>query len=168
MVVLALSVGLGIKAGWFQAPFWIGNDIASSQISQGWQGESVRPFGCWFYLRPRLRFVAHNALLNGQLFDFLGKPSAHTFSWGQTKHLVFEFETGIGMKLREWTITFEPMAGRSPEFDTELKRWHFWGTVHFALTLDKTDRRKQAMRDYRDRLDAILQAAGFEEEEEEE
>jgi lipid A 3-O-deacylase len=165
-----IALGAGVKIGWFKTPFWIGNDISSRDISQGASDNNIhfkdRNYGCWMYFRPRIRLVAHNALLTGQAFGFLGKESPYTMSPGEINRAIFEFETGVGVKLKAWTLTVEPCAGRSPEYHTSYKRWHLWGTIHLALVLHKRDTQREALLNYRNQLQSLLQQSGGGEEEE--
>ncbi len=131
------AVGLNLRIGMFSTPYWVGFN-SLRDMSSG--PEIDNKFEFYVYFRPRVRIVGYNALLQGQMLDFLNFGTAnHTFSANQIKRLIFEFETGVAFRIYNWTITFEPFAGRTPEFDfpNAQKRWHYWGTFNIAVNLKK-------------------------------
>lgn len=135
-----LAFGMNFRFGYVTSPFWIGysslRDVSSSAVG------SNKNFGLHFYFKPRLRFIGYNTLLQGHLVDFFDFGTTnHYLKSGDIERAIFEFETGVVLKVFDWTITFEPISGRSGEFDfgvidgKKTKRWHFWGTINFALNI---------------------------------
>ena len=83
----------------------------------------------------RGRGVLYNALLQGGV-----KDSSHKLSSSDISRGILEFELGIHglVPLDEsyslYATWAAALAGRSPEFHTDLSRWHWWGSLQLGVT----------------------------------
>ena len=82
----------------------------------------------------RGRGVLYNALLQGGF-----KESSHTLSSSEITRGILELELGVhGLfpvcEHQSLYATWVAIAGRSPEFNTSLSRWHWWGSLQIGIT----------------------------------
>ena len=82
----------------------------------------------------RGRGVLYNALLQGGL-----KESSYTLSSSEISRAILEFELGVHGSVavgdhHSVYATWVALAGRSPEFNTNLSRWHWWGSLQLGIT----------------------------------
>jgi hypothetical protein len=89
----------------------------------------------YFFTTARPYITLYNALLNGQFVK-----SIHTFSFGETKHLILEFDGGLGVsalgkKKKGSTDIKLKFSGHSPEFkaSTRPARWHYYGGLDIVV-----------------------------------
>lgn len=132
----AASVGGALRFGLINSPFWSYNTAPLSsythapttQASESLRGEPIR----W---RPELyvwggaraRFVAYNALLQGQF-----RHSTVTFDGTRLERFVYEYEAGLTVSLAGFSIIWSAFIGRSPEFDSATARPHLWSAFTVA------------------------------------
>ena len=128
------SFGLTGRFGQFYSRYY---EFASAPIASVAQALNAAPDKSEFFAfgAARVRGVAYNALLQGGFF----RDSPYTLSSSEIERIVFEFEGGIHGSINmpgrySLYATWVAVAGRSPEFDTALSRWHWWGSLQVGLT----------------------------------
>lgn len=80
-----------------------------------------------FFFEPEIRYVIHNATLNGGFFN---KNSPHQFKTNEIKHLIFKGKAGITFFFEQHGISF-CYIGTSPEFKTG--KYHGWGSINYIF-----------------------------------
>ena len=80
-----------------------------------------------FFIEPEIRYVIHNATLNGGFFN---RNSPHQFKKNEIKHLVFNGKAGITFFFEQHGISFCYIA-TSPEFKTG--KYHGWGSINYIF-----------------------------------
>lgn len=81
--------------------------------------------------------ILYNQMLNGKFRDT--ERSKHTLSFNETEHLIFEWNTGIGLGIPIGTkmlnLLWTAHAGRTKQFNLPLATSHKWGA--FAISLNR-------------------------------
>ncbi|MDR0970132.1 MAG: lipid A deacylase LpxR family protein [Lentimicrobiaceae bacterium] len=80
-----------------------------------------------FFIEPEIRYVIHNATLNGGFFN---RNSPHKFKINEIKHLIFNGKIGITFFFEQHGISF-CYTGTSPEFET--RKYHGWGSINYIF-----------------------------------
>ena len=128
------SLGTTVRLGSFYSRFF---EFASAPIMGFTQAqESSVPDGSdlFVFSTVRGRWVLYNALLQGGF-----RESAYTLSSSEISRAILELELGIHCSINvgdnhSLYATWVALAGRSPEFDTVLSRWHWWGSIQVGIT----------------------------------
>ncbi len=125
---------LRARLGVIRSAFW---QVAANPMNVANQGiPRSRPTGGFplevlVFAGARPRFIAYNALLNGQF-----RESAHTFGWSRTNHFLLEFESGAEVAIpfarNAIAITFLPWVGRTAEYSGPMSRTHYWGSIFLS------------------------------------
>lgn len=119
-----LSIGLSGRLGGIASSPWT---LPFDPINRGNFLPALTGNEWYGWVSYRLRLVAYDALLQGQL-----KESDVTFDWDEIRHVIHE--GGIGM-----TYTYQPIQltiavnGKTPELKTgNSDRNHYWGGMYFV------------------------------------
>ncbi|MGB5025866.1 MAG: lipid A-modifier LpxR family protein [Saprospiraceae bacterium] len=97
----------------------------------------VHRFEIFIYSEPEIKYWMYNALLQG----WVKTNDAHTFdshkwfSYQNVSPFVFTYSLGLGIIFNRTILKFSFM-GRSPEFKTDIFRWHHWGQASIGYTLN--------------------------------
>jgi hypothetical protein len=97
--------------------------------------ERPKTFELYLFGSVRPTFVLYNALLNGQF-----RKSVHVLNFQEMKHLVLEFNGGVGTTVPftgKTTLELRfKLSGRSPEFELPGRppRWHYWGGIDLLIS----------------------------------
>ena len=128
------SLGMTIRQGGFYSRYF---EFASAPIAGVAQAlNAAQGKNEWFaFASIRGRAVGYNALLQGGF----SRDSSYTLSSSQIKRLLLEFELGahgLVTLCEHYSLyaTWVALASRSPEFDTEFSRRHWWGSVQLGIT----------------------------------
>lgn len=100
-----------------------------SQASTGQGGVEV-----YAYASPRVRFVAYNALMQGQFRDNL-----YELGWSDMKHVIGELDFGLAFgnqfknkhKQGGWRFAIN-YSLRTPNYTGPYSRYHHWGGFYFT------------------------------------
>ena len=127
------SLGTTVRLGSFYSRYFefvSAPIVGVSETSMAAQGNSE------FFLfgAARGRAVLYNALLQGGI-----KESSYTLSSSEISRAILELELGVHGSFAVGNhhsvyATWVALAGRSPEFDTSLSRWHWWGSLQVGIT----------------------------------
>lgn len=127
------SLGTTVRLGNFYSRYF---EFASAPIVGVSQAAMAAKGNSEFFVfgTVRGRGVLYNALLQGGF-----KESSYTLSASDISRGVLEFELGLHGSVvvgehHSLYATWVGLAGRSPEFDTSLSRWHWWGSLHLGIT----------------------------------
>lgn len=128
------SLGMTLRKGRFFSRYF---EFASAPIAGVAQALSAaQQKNEWFvFASARGRAVGYNALLQGGI----SKDSSYTLSSSQIRRLLWEFELGAHGLIalcEHYSLytTWVALASRTPEFDTELSRRHWWGSIQLGIT----------------------------------
>ncbi len=116
---------------------------ASAQIKTGNLGSEYRSYATFkrtldlnpkvyyfFFIRPSIHFVVHDATLNGGLFV---RNNPHVFSYNQIEHITASINTGIGVMYKVWELRTD-LTYISSVF--KGGRDHRWGGIGVAYFFD--------------------------------
>jgi hypothetical protein len=126
-----MGYNLSFRLGWFDANNWVYDTSPLSSANKKNMTEVYKkPFE--FYLVGSIRptFIMYNAMLNGQF-----KNSIHTVNFNDTRHLIFEFDGGVGLSFGMGSSNGIDIkikgSGRSPEFKLPGRdaRFHYWAGI---------------------------------------
>jgi hypothetical protein len=88
------------------------------------------------FLTPRVRLVAHNATLTGNL---LTKTSEYSLSQKDIIPVLFEYDMGLNVRWHFVNLGVN-LNGRSKEFKFEDKSFHHWGGIYLALVYQRMNK----------------------------
>jgi hypothetical protein len=126
-----LSFGLNTRLGKFDSPYWALCNILDN-ANQAPDCSTRKKIKWNIILSARLRYVAYNALLQGQF-----KKSAYTLSRDNVSPFVVEAFCGIEATFyNRVTINFRPINIRTSEF-AYANRNHAWGSFGISYNLTK-------------------------------
>ncbi|MFN8335698.1 MAG: DUF2219 family protein [Cyclobacteriaceae bacterium] len=100
-----------------------------SQASDGREGFEIYAYGV-----PRVRFVAYNALLQGQF-----RHNDYELGWNDMRHVIGELDCGIAMgnsfcrnnRKGIWSFGLN-FSLRTPNYTGPYSRYHHWGGFYFT------------------------------------
>ena len=127
------SLGTTVRLGSFHSRYF---EFASAPIVGVSQALRAAQGSSEFFVfgAVRGRGVLYNALLQGAV-----RESSYTLSASEISRGILELELGVhGLvpvgEHHSLYATWVALAGRSPEFDTNLSRWHWWGSLQIGIT----------------------------------
>jgi hypothetical protein len=124
-------IGLNTKMGKFDTDYWAVSNMLNN-VAQNPSERSNRKLKWNFVLSARLRYVAYNALLQGQF-----KQSEFTLAKADVSPFIVEAFAGIDVILfNRMTISFKPIMIRTAEFKN-AGRNHSWGSFGLSYNLSK-------------------------------
>lgn len=131
-----INAATGVKLSFFninQSPFDIGEPTSGAGGVNLHDNidKSIRKkkwFGFYAFVTPRVRVIAHNASLTGQL---LSKPSDYTIPYSSLKNIVAEYDAGLNLKVGPVQAGYI-LSGRSKEFTYQSKTFHHWGGIYIS------------------------------------
>lgn len=109
--------------------------LVTNPLSDGNQAAGDREgFEFFLYATPRVRFVAYNALMQGQFRD-----NPYELGWNDVKHVVGELDFGLGFgngfsnKKRKgvWSFGWN-FSLRTANYTGPYSRYHHWGGFYFT------------------------------------
>jgi hypothetical protein len=117
--------------GKFDTDYWAVSNMLNN-VAQNPSERSNRKLKWNFVLSARLRYVAYNALLQGQF-----KQSEFTLAKADVSPFIVEAFAGIDVILfNRMTISFKPIMIRTAEFKN-AGRNHSWGSFGLSYNLSK-------------------------------
>jgi hypothetical protein len=104
------------------------NTLSDSLNNPG-SGMRKKNFNLNFYITPRVKVVAHNTTLTGNL---LAKTSEYSLNQKDVTPVLFEYDMGFNLR---WSfVNFGAnLSGRSKEFTFQEKTFQHWGGVYVAI-----------------------------------
>ena len=129
-----IALGPTLRVGRFFSQYYEFGSSPLGAVAQGVGGQSSRPrYGLFFMGSYHARLVGYNALLQG----WLKRDNAHEFDAAQIERVVHELRGGVHGTLRLFGQTYLAatylLTTRSPEFDTSLSRWHWYGSANLGV-----------------------------------
>ena len=121
-----------VRVGWFDSNFWESTTAAMAGYVQRQHRAGGRDWELIFFLTPRVRAVAYNALLQGQF-----RESVHTFPSDRVRRVLAEGDLGFtwNKKMgRRWFAFSYVLSARSSEFESTESRAHYWAALQLSLT----------------------------------
>lgn len=112
-----VGIGAMMRLGWFaayfNAPTFANNSTTQRQI--------------FTILKPQIRFVGYNSLLQGGVFN---RSSLYTLSAKSINYIYFQFEIGYGLSLGRYHVAFTQIF-RTPEFKGAFNMQ--WGNINMLM-----------------------------------
>lgn len=121
------NAGMTFRFGCFVSDF---SDGPAPRLRVGREfvnGAAPVPFEFYGFASARTTLVGYNALLQGGR-----KATTYRLASSAISRQVTEFEVGFRISFRRVYGAFAH-AGRSPEFDTDLSRWHYWSSIRVGI-----------------------------------
>jgi hypothetical protein len=126
------SIAGTVRVGWFDSNFWESTTAAMGGYVQRHKRDGGRNWELIFFLTPRARVVAYNALLQGQF-----RESVHTFPADGVRRLLAEADLGLTWNKKlgpRWFGLSYVLSARSSEFESSESRTHYWAALQLSLT----------------------------------
>ncbi len=131
-----LGYDISLRIGWFDANNWNYDTSPLSGVNKNIRKTTYhKPFEFYMVSSVRPVFMLYNAMLNGQF-----KKSVHTVNFNYTRHLMFEFDSGIGLAFALNSNSGIDIklkgSGRSPEFKLSGRdaRFHYWAGLDIVFS----------------------------------
>lgn len=127
-----LAISLPVRTGKLVTEWFT---LVTNPLSDGNQWAGGREgFEIFVYATPRVRFVAYNALMQGQFRD-----NPYELGWSDVKHVVGELDFGLALgkgfsnKKRKgvWSFGWN-FSLRTANYTGPYARYHHWGGFYFT------------------------------------